>query len=174
MSIPQVDFPGTFLGHWSHCYQKQLLQSSLCHWWSLISSRSCRLHKHWLKGKKAGTSEVLAVLPGFPQQCQDRASFGWHSTVNDLVYLSILIVPKNLDNYNQAPNSCKNSVPALHQGLASCPHGVVVKYSPKGKLLQILEDNQGKLFKATSEVEEKDGRLWMGNVDAFHCSLQLD
>ena len=55
------------------------------------------------------------------------------------------------------------------------PHGVVVKYSLKSSsLLQTLEDNQGKVVKATSEVEEKDGKLWMGSVDAFHCSLQLD
>lgn len=85
--------------------------------------------------------------------------------------MAIHIVPKNLENYTQAPNSCKNSVPALRQGW---PHGVVAKYSLKSRLLQTLEDNQGKVVKATSEVEEKDGKLWMGSVDAFHCSFQLD
>lgn len=44
------------------------------------------------------------------------------------------------------------------------PHAVVVKYSQEGKLLQILEDSQGKVVKAISEVEEKDGKLWMGSV----------
>jgi len=44
------------------------------------------------------------------------------------------------------------------------PHGLVVKYSPEGKLLRILEDSQGKVVKAISEVEEKDGKLWMGSV----------
>lgn len=43
-------------------------------------------------------------------------------------------------------------------------HAVAVKYSPEGKLLQILEDNEGKVVKAVSEVEEKDGKLWMGSV----------
>ena len=43
-------------------------------------------------------------------------------------------------------------------------HAVVVKYSPEGKLLQILEDSKGKVVKALSEVEEKDGKLWMGSV----------
>ncbi|KAF7112651.1 hypothetical protein RHSIM_RhsimUnG0207600 [Rhododendron simsii] len=43
-------------------------------------------------------------------------------------------------------------------------HAVVVKYSPEGKLLQILEDSQGKVVKAISEVEEKDGKLWIGSV----------
>ena len=43
-------------------------------------------------------------------------------------------------------------------------HAAIVKYSPEGKILQILEDNQGKVVKAVSEVEEKDGKLWMGSV----------
>ena len=50
----------------------------------------------------------------------------------------------------------------LHIG--GWPHGVVAKYSPEGKLLQILEDSQGKVVKAVSEVEEKDGKLWIGSV----------
>ena len=43
-------------------------------------------------------------------------------------------------------------------------HAAVVKYSPEGKLLQVLEDSQGKVVRAVSEVEEKDGKLWMGSV----------
>ncbi|GFZ17709.1 strictosidine synthase-like 3 [Actinidia rufa] len=74
-----------------------------------------RLWKYWLKGEKAGTSEVMAILPGFPRQ--------WGRI-----------------------------------------HALVVKYSPEGKLLQILEDSRGKVVKAVSEVEEKDGKLWMGSV----------
>lgn len=50
----------------------------------------------------------------------------------------------------------------LHVG--GRPHAVVVKYSPEGKLLQILEDTEGKVVKAVSEVEEKDGKLWIGSV----------
>ncbi|TKY52042.1 STRICTOSIDINE SYNTHASE 3 [Spatholobus suberectus] len=38
-------------------------------------------------------------------------------------------------------------------------HAVVVKYSLEGKLLQILEDNEGKVVKVVNEVEEKDGKL---------------
>jgi hypothetical protein len=44
------------------------------------------------------------------------------------------------------------------------PHALIVKYSPEGKLLQILEDRQGKVVRAISEVEEKDGKLWIGSV----------
>ncbi|PIN07306.1 Strictosidine synthase [Handroanthus impetiginosus] len=43
-------------------------------------------------------------------------------------------------------------------------HGAVVKYSPEGKILRILEDRRGKVVRAVSEVEEKDGKLWIGSV----------
>ena len=43
-------------------------------------------------------------------------------------------------------------------------HAVVVKYSSEGKLLKILEDREGKVVRAVSEVEERDGKLWMGSV----------
>lgn len=61
----------------------------------------------------------------------------------------------------------KLPIPAKYQFLmfiGGRPHAVVVKYSPEGKLVQILEDSQGKVVKAVSEVEEKDGKLWMGSV----------
>ncbi|PKU61956.1 hypothetical protein MA16_Dca027907 [Dendrobium catenatum] len=43
-------------------------------------------------------------------------------------------------------------------------HAIIAKYSPEGKLLELLEDQQGKVVRAASEVEEKDGKLWIGSV----------
>ena len=43
-------------------------------------------------------------------------------------------------------------------------HGIIAKYSPEGKLLQVLEDRPGKVVRVISEVEERDGKLWMGSV----------
>ncbi|KAJ8446158.1 hypothetical protein Cgig2_015929 [Carnegiea gigantea] len=43
-------------------------------------------------------------------------------------------------------------------------HGIIAKYSPEGELLQVLEDRPGKVVRAISEVEERDGKLWMGSV----------
>ncbi|KAI3944795.1 hypothetical protein MKW92_015960 [Papaver armeniacum] len=54
-------------------------------------------------------------------------------------------------------------------------HGMLVKYSPEGKLLQILEDREGKVVKAASEVEERDGKLWISSVlMPFVAVYQLD
>ncbi|KAJ0561467.1 putative strictosidine synthase transcription factor WD40-like family [Helianthus annuus] len=73
-----------------------------------------RLIKYFIKGEKAGTSEVFAILPGFPDNVRTNEK--------------------------------------------------VIKYSSDGKILQVLEDAQGKVVKAVSEVEERDGKLWMGSV----------
>ncbi|RVW81755.1 Protein strictosidine synthase-like 3 [Vitis vinifera] len=93
-----------------------------------------RLVKYWLKGDKAGTSEVFAILPGYPD---------------------------NVRTNEKAPDSNKVPVPASHWGPASCG-GCQVQ--PEGKLVKILEDSEGKVVRAVSEVEEREGKLWMGSV----------
>ncbi|XP_062015651.1 protein STRICTOSIDINE SYNTHASE-LIKE 3-like [Rosa rugosa] len=122
------------------------------------------LRKYWLKGEKVGTSEVFAVLPGFPDNVRtnDNGEF-WvavHCRRSLYTYFCALF-PKLRKVILKLPISAKIQF-LLHIG--GWPHGVVVKYSPEGKLLQILEDSTGKVVKAISEVEEKDGKLWMGSV----------
>lgn len=123
-----------------------------------------RLRKYWLKGDKAGTSEVIAILPGFPDNVRtnDEGNF-WvaiHCRRSFYTYLCALY-PKLRMFTLKLPISAKIQY-LLHIG--GRLHGVAVKYSPEGKLLQILEDSQGKVVKAISEVEERDGKLWMGSV----------
>lgn len=123
-----------------------------------------RLRKYWLKGKKAGTSEVMAILPGFPDNVRtnEKGEF-WvaiHARRNILSYFSSTYP-------NVRKLVLKLPIPARIQFLIQIGgrfHALVVKYSPDGKLLQILEDSQGKVVRAVSEVEEKDGKLWMGSV----------
>ncbi|XP_052187523.1 protein STRICTOSIDINE SYNTHASE-LIKE 3-like [Diospyros lotus] len=123
-----------------------------------------RLWKHWLKGEKAGNSEVFAILPGFPDNVRtnENGEF-WvaaHCRRNMYAHLSGLY-PKVRKFLLKLP------IPARLQYLifiGGRQHAMIVKYSPEGKLLQILEDSQGKVVRAVSEVEERDGKLWMGSV----------
>lgn len=123
-----------------------------------------RLTKYWLKGEKSGTSEVLAILPGFPDNVRtNKDGDFWvaiHCRRNLYTYFCAMH-PKIRKFLLKFPISAKIQY-LLHIG--GWPRGVVVKYSPEGKLLQILEDSQGKVVKAVSEVEEKDGKLWIGSV----------
>ncbi|KAG4978521.1 hypothetical protein JHK86_037995 [Glycine max] len=71
-----------------------------------------RLRKYWLKGVKAGTSEILAILPGFPDNVRVNGNGDFWVAIH-----------------------CRRF------------HAVVVKYSPEGKLLRILEDSEGKVVR---------------------------
>ncbi|KAJ7981258.1 putative Strictosidine synthase [Quillaja saponaria] len=123
-----------------------------------------RLRKYWLKGEKAGTSEILAILPGFPDNVRTNENGDFwvaiHCRRNMYTYFCALY-PKIRTFLLKLPIPTK--IHFLLQ-IGGHPTAVVAKYSPEGKLLQLLEDNQGKVVKAISEVEEKDGKLWMGSV----------
>lgn len=122
------------------------------------------MSKYWLKGEKAGTSEVMAVLPGFADNIRtnEKGEFwvGIHSRRTIYAYLNGLY-PQLRMFLLKLPIPTK--IHYLLQ-IGGRPHAVIVKYSPEGKLLQILEDRKGKVVKAVSEVEEKDGKLWIGSV----------
>ncbi|KAJ0083694.1 hypothetical protein Patl1_30252 [Pistacia atlantica] len=123
-----------------------------------------RLRKYWLKGEKAGTSEVFAILPGYPDNVRtnEKGEFWVAIHCRRSLYAYYLgLFPKLRTFMLKLPISAK--IHFLIQ-IGGRPHAVVAKYSPEGKLLQILEDSQGKVVKAVSEVEEKDGKLWMGSV----------
>ncbi|KAL8154117.1 hypothetical protein V2J09_011877 [Rumex salicifolius] len=133
---------------------------------SLIYTEGCigRLQRYWLKGEKAGTSEVFAVLPGFPDNIRvNEKGELWvaiHCRRN--LYTHILaLYPMLRDFVLSLPISAKYQY-MLHIG--GKMHAVVAKYSAEGKFIEILEDRQGKVVRAVSEVEEKDGKLWIGSV----------
>lgn len=123
-----------------------------------------RLRKYWLKGEKAGTSEVIAILPGYPDnvRANERNEFWVAIHCRRTIYSYInAIYPQLRQFLLKLPISAKLQY-LIHIGGRFT--AVVVKYSPEGKLLQILEDRQGKVVRAVSEVEERDGKLWMGSV----------
>ncbi|KAK6119831.1 hypothetical protein DH2020_046426 [Rehmannia glutinosa] len=133
------------------------------------------LRKYWLKGEKAGTSEILAILPGHPDNVRtnENGEFWVAIHCRRTIYSHFLgLYPKVRKLWLKLPISAK-----LHylMQIGGRIHAAVVKYSPEGELLQILEDRQGKVVKAVSEVEEKDGKLWMGSVlMPFVAVYQLD
>lgn len=123
-----------------------------------------RLRKYWLKGEKAGTSEVIAILPGYPDnvRANERNEFWVAIHCRRTIYSYINAMYPQLRHFLlKLPVSAKLQY-LIHIG--GRLHAAVVKYSPEGKLLQILEDRQGKVIRAISEVEEREGKLWMGSV----------
>eukprot|EP00249_Psilotum_nudum_P020653 c27793_g1_i6 orf=408-1631(-) len=124
-----------------------------------------RLLRHWLKGPKAGSTELMAILPGHPDNVRrnDKGEF-WIA----------------LHCRRSLPSRISGTFPALRRWFLKLPipfkqvyrlfnggypHGMVVRYSEQGQLLQVLEDEEGKVVKFASQVsEEDDGQLWIGSV----------
>lgn len=134
-----------------------------------------RLMKFWVKGEKEGSLEVMTLLPGFPDNVRrnEKGDF-WvaiHSRRSVFSYMSA-------KHPNLRKLFVKLPIPIwVYQlmYLGGRPHGIIVKCSPEGKILQVLEDRHGKVVRAVSEVEEKDGKLWMGSVlMPFIAVYQLD
>ncbi|KAL1811233.1 hypothetical protein DCAR_0623357 [Daucus carota subsp. sativus] len=123
-----------------------------------------RLRKYWLKGEKAGTAEVMAILPGFPDNVRTNEKGDFWVAIHcrrSLYTYFCALHPKIRKLLLKLP------IPAKIQYLIHIGgrlHGIIAKYSPEGNLLKILEDSSGKVVKAVSEVEEKDGKLWIGSV----------
>ncbi|KAI3913716.1 hypothetical protein MKW98_011777 [Papaver atlanticum] len=134
-----------------------------------------RLSRYWLKGEKAGASEVFAILHGFPDNVRtnEKGEF-WvaiHCRRSNFSYISGLY-PGLRNFWLKLPITDKIQYLLSIGGRL---HGVLVKYSCEGKLLQILEDSEGKAVKAASEVEERDGKLWISSVlMPFIAVYQLD
>ncbi|GJU38592.1 strictosidine synthase-like 3-like protein [Tanacetum coccineum] len=123
-----------------------------------------RLMKYWLKGEKAGTTEVMAILPGFPDNVRTNENGDFWVAIH---------TRRSMYNYVCASQTklrtflLKLPIPIKYHYLLSINgrlHALILKYSPDGKILQVLEDTQGKVVRAVSEVEEKDGKLWIGSV----------
>ncbi|CAH2038569.1 unnamed protein product [Thlaspi arvense] len=123
-----------------------------------------RLRKYWLKGEKAGTSEVVALLHGFPDNIRTNKDGDFWVAVHchRNIFTHVMAHhPSVRKFFLKLPITVKFQY-LLQVG--GWPHAVAVKYSEEGKVLKVLEDKQGKVVKAVSEVEEKDGKLWMGSV----------
>jgi hypothetical protein len=48
--------------------------------------------------------------------------------------------------------------------LAPKPHAMILRYNSDGQLLEVLEDQAGKVVMLVSEVEEHNGKLYMGSA----------
>ncbi|XVF19585.1 hypothetical protein REPUB_Repub11eG0123600 [Reevesia pubescens] len=132
----------------------------------LVFSEGCpgRLLKYWLKGEKAGTSELFALVPGFPDNVRTNKDGEFWVAIHCRwsIYSHLLALhPKIRKFFLKLPISSK--IQYLLQ-VGGKMHALVVKYSPEGKLVQVLEDSEGKVVRAVSEVEERDGKLWIGSV----------
>ncbi|KAH9649169.1 protein STRICTOSIDINE SYNTHASE-LIKE 10 [Citrus sinensis] len=117
-----------------------------------------------LQGLAFANGDVFAELPGFPDNVRINSNgefwvalhakkglFGKLILLNSWLGKTLLKLPLSFRQ--------------LHSLLVGGkPHATAIKLSEKGEVLEVLEDCEGKTLSFISEVEEKDGQLWMGSV----------
>nr|ASY08091.1 strictosidine synthase [Nothapodytes nimmoniana] len=118
----------------------------------IAETTNCRILKFWIKTSKAGMVEVLAELPGFPDNIKrnEKGEFwvGIYGRRGNFIkwvlsspWIGNILVKLPLD------------ITEIYSYLASfraC--GLAVKLNGEGKILVLLEDENGKKWKFISEV----------------------
>ncbi|KAL0912080.1 hypothetical protein M5K25_018027 [Dendrobium thyrsiflorum] len=132
------------------------------------------LTRYWLKGEKAGTPELFAIVPGAPDNLRtnENGEF-WvaiHCRRRVFTYF-FAMYPKIRKIFLKLPIPTKLQY-LIHTG--GKLHALIMKYGADGNLLKVLEDRQGKVVRAVSEVEEKDGKLWIGSVLMPYIAVYAD
>ncbi|EFJ32409.1 hypothetical protein SELMODRAFT_230896 [Selaginella moellendorffii] len=135
----------------------------------IAESITARLLRYWLKGPKAGTTDVFTTLPGNPDNVRlnERGEF-WVAMYSRSSRMEFLASHPRLKTL-----LLRIPIPLEYTFyyLMGRSYGMVARYSAQGELLEILEDREGKVVKHVSEVEERDGKLWLGSVILPHIAV---
>ncbi|PNW76066.1 hypothetical protein CHLRE_12g549050v5 [Chlamydomonas reinhardtii] len=131
---------------------------------AVVETNRLRVHRYWLSGPKAGTSDLLIErLPGFPDG-MSRAPDGnmWLAIVAPVTGLPKLLKSK-VTRFLLAylPAWARPRIPRW---------GAALKISPTGQPLQLLMDPDGSHIAFVSSVTEVAGRLYFGNVRMNYVS----
>ncbi|XP_043690699.1 protein STRICTOSIDINE SYNTHASE-LIKE 10-like [Telopea speciosissima] len=135
-----------------------------CTFLLISETTTCRILKLWLKGPKAGSLDVFAELPGFPDNIR-RNSKGefWVAlySKNGKFENWALTNPWFGKVFLKLPDRVKRLQSIIGEMKA---HAIAVKLNEEGEVVEIFADSQGKTLKFISEVEEHNGNLWFGSV----------
>ncbi|KAJ7976633.1 Strictosidine synthase [Quillaja saponaria] len=135
----------------------------------LAETTNCRVLRYWLQTHKAGTLEVFAdQLPGFPDNIKRSPRGGF--------WVGIHVRKKRMFqwvlSYPWIGNALLNYVPVdimkAYSYLAKFAKitGMAIRVNEQGDVVEIFEDTSGIIrWKSISEVEERNGTLWVGSIN---------
>ncbi|KGN59456.1 protein STRICTOSIDINE SYNTHASE-LIKE 2 [Cucumis sativus] len=142
----------------------------------LAETTKCRILKYWLKTVKAGSYDVIAELPGFPDniKASRRGGFwvGIHSRKRGSLRLILsqpwigkvlLKLPLDIDKVHSFLGKwIKNG-------------GIGMRVSEEGEVMEIIEGKGDLKWKSFSEVEEReDGVVWIGSINTpFAAKIKM-
>ncbi|KAL8483035.1 hypothetical protein ACS0TY_025915 [Phlomoides rotata] len=130
---------------------------------------NCRIMKYYLEGPKTGAIEVVADLPGFPDNIRmnERGDFWVAIDCCRTATQEIFMHNPWLRNiYFRLPIPMKY----LAKFVGMRMYTMVAELNEKGEVLDVLDDERGEVMKLVSEVREANGKLWIGTVAHNHIA----
>jgi hypothetical protein len=133
----------------------------------LTETTTGKIHRYWLKTPKASTLEELVQLPGFPDniKASPRGGFwvGLHGKRGKIAEWSTTYPWLRRIVMKLPPRHVQRTMAFLSR---FGRHVIALRVSEEGKIMEeiIVDGAARKIFGSISEVEERDGRLWIGSV----------
>ncbi|KAG6741334.1 hypothetical protein POTOM_054567 [Populus tomentosa] len=130
---------------------------------------NCRLMKYWLEGPETGRVELVANLPGFPDNVRlnDRGQF-WVAI--DCCRTAAQEVLTRNPWMKSVYFRLTIQMRYLARMMGMKMYTVVSLFNENGEILEVLEDPKGEVMKLVSEVREVEGKLWIGTVAHNHIA----
>uniref|UniRef100_A0A0E0MJG8 Strictosidine synthase conserved region domain-containing protein n=1 Tax=Oryza punctata TaxID=4537 RepID=A0A0E0MJG8_ORYPU len=149
------------------CFPNGLAMSNDGSYLLLAETTTGKILRYWLKTPKASTIEEVAQLPGFPDNIKmsPRGGFwvGLHAKRGKIAEWSISY-PLLRKLILKLPAQRIQRITSFLTGFGR--QVIALRLSEDGKTIEAMSvhGDARKVFKSISEVEEKDGRLWIGSV----------
>ncbi|KAK3019888.1 hypothetical protein RJ639_002937, partial [Escallonia herrerae] len=124
---------------------------------------NCRVMRYWLEGPRSGTTELMADLPGFPDNVRlnEKGQFWVAIDCCRTRAQEVLVHNPWLRNiYFRLPFPMRY----LAKMMGTKMYSVISLFDEKGEIVDVLEDKKGAAMKLVSEVRETKGKLWIGTV----------
>jgi sugar lactone lactonase YvrE len=118
-----------------------------------------RVTRYWLKGERAGKSEVFVEnLPGYP----DNITSNRHGTF----WLALVTVRNETGDWLSPHPFLKNTLAKLPRAFLPKPqpYGFVIKLDETGRILQSFQDPSGQHLPAITSAFEHEGYLYLGSL----------
>jgi sugar lactone lactonase YvrE len=118
-----------------------------------------RIKRYWLKGPKAGTSDIfIDNLPGFP----DGVSANRRGTF----WVALYTIRKDLMDLIHPFPFLKRLLSKTPKALwpKPRPYGLVLALNEKGQIVQSLQELTGEHLKEITSAEEHQGYLYLGSL----------
>lgn len=125
--------------------------------------------KYWMEGPRAGAIELVANLPGFPDNVRINEKGQFWVAIDCCRTAAQEVLTHNpwiRSVYFRLP--IQMSILARMMGMKM--YTVISLFNEKGEILEVLEDQKGVVMKLVSEVKEVQGKLWIGTVAHNHIA----